>query len=249
MAKGISIKFKSYKETVPAILKVIKLGDELKKHTKIIIKPSVRQTYSKNTEIQLTEAVLRYCLENKGPNTEIFIAEGSDGEDTDEMFEIFGYKKLAERYSIGLIDLNNTEVEEKFNGDFLRFEKINFPRILSDSFIISLVPLAEDEETEIYGSLANMLGAYPASHYKGFFSRNKSKIRKWPIKYSIHDVLKCKMPNLAIVDASAKGALIAGQPLEADKQSAKLLGKEWSAIEHLRLVDESFAQKKETPNL
>ena len=246
MPKGISVKFKSYKETVSNLLKVIKLGDELKNHKRIIIKPSLRHAYAKNTEIQLVESVLRYCLENKSPDSEIFIAEGSDGDDTDEVFEIFGYKKLSERYSIGLIDLNRAEVEEKVGAGFSRFEKVYFPKILSDSFVISLVPLADDEETEIYGSLANMLGAFPAKHYKGFFSRNKSKIRKWPIKFSILDILKCKTPNLAIVDASEKGVLLAGQPLEVDKQAAKLLGKEWRQVAHLRLVDECLQPKKES---
>lgn len=246
MVKGISVKFKSYKETIPGLFKVIKLADELQKYKRIVIKPSLRQAHTKNTEVQLVEQVLRYCLIHKGPDSEIIIAEGSDGDDTDEVFESSNFKRLAERYSIGLIDLNKAEVEECVNDEFSRFDKIYFPKLLKDSFIISIVPLAEDDETEIYGSLANMLGAFPSKYYKGFFSSIKSKIRKWPIKYSIHDILKCKMPNLAIVDASAQGKILAGQPLEVDKQSAKLLGKEWKSIDHLRLLDESFSLTKNT---
>ncbi|MDP1695321.1 MAG: DUF362 domain-containing protein [archaeon] len=245
MTKGVSVKFNSYSATVPALLKVIKLQDELKKHQRIIIKPSLRQVYTKNTEIKLVEAVLRFCLEHKSPDTELLIAEGSDGEDTGEMFEIFGYKKLAERYSVGLVDLNESEVEEKVNSEFSRFDKIYFPKILLDSFVISLVPLADDEETEIHGSLANMLGAYPAKYYKGFLSKSKSKIRKWPLKYSIYDIIKCKVPNLAVVDASSKGVLLAGQPLEVDKQAAKLLEKDWKQVGYLRLVNEMFTIKKD----
>ena len=247
MTKGVSVKFDSYSKTVPALLKVIKLGEELKKHHTIVIKPSLRQVYTKNTEIKLVEAVLRFCLENKAPDTELLIAEGSDGEETSEMFEIFGYKKLAERYSVGLIDLNVSEVEEKANSEFSRFDTIHFPKILQDSFVISLAPLADDEETEVYGSIPNMLGAFPANHYKGFFSKSKSKIRKWPIKYSIYDIIKCKMPNLAIIDASEKNVLLAGQPIEVDKQAAKLLGKDWKQVGHLRLIDEMLSVKKDVP--
>ena len=244
MVKGISVKFKTYQESVPAILKVIKLEEELKNHNTLILKPALKHAYAKNTEVALTEEVLKFCLQNKAPGSRIFIAEGADGDDTDEVFDIFGYKKLAEKYSIGLIDLNSAEFEEIVDDEFQRFDRIVFPKLLLDSFIISIVPLAEDEETDIYGSLANMLGAFPSEHYSGFFSRGKNKIRKWPIKYSIHDILKCKMPNLAIIDAADKGMLLAGQPLEMDKQAAKILGKDWRQIGHLRLADDSFANYK-----
>lgn len=245
MVKGISVKFKSYHESVPAILKVIKLDKELKKHSRIIIKPSLRHAYAKNTEVALVEEILKYCLAHKSPDAQIFIAEGSDGDETDEVFDIFGYKKLAEKYGIGLIDLNSAELHEVIDGEFQKFEKIIYPKILLDSFIISAVPLAEDEEADIYGSLANMLGAFPASAYQGFFSRGKNKIRKWPIKYSIHDILKCKMPNLAVIDARDKGMLLAGQPLEIDKQAARLLGKDPRQISHLRIVEEAVAIAEE----
>lgn len=247
MAKGVSIKFKSYQETVLSLFKVIKLSDELKKYKRIVIKPSLRQAYTKNTEVQIVEEIVKYCLANKSADSEVIIAEGSDGDETGEIFEIFGYNKLSEKYSLGMVDLNNADVDELINGEFSRFDVIHFPKILEDSFVISVVPLTEDEESGIYGSLANMLGAFPSKYYKGFFSRAKSKIRKWPIRYSIHDILKCKMPNLAVVDASLQGLMLAGQPLEVDKQSAKLLGKEWKSIDHLRLVEESFAVKKDVP--
>ncbi len=242
MARGVSIKFKSYQETIPKILQLIKFQDEVKKHNTIILKPSLRNLDSQNTPSEFTEAVLRFCLENKSPEAKVFIAEGSDGIDTEDVFEKFGYRKLAEQYAIGLIDLNTAEIEEIQDGEFLKFENIMYPKILLDSFVISLPKLAEDNEAEIYGSLANMLGAFPAEYYSGFFSSNKNKIRKWPIKYSIHDILKCKMPNFAIVDASEKGVTLAGIPLEIDMQSSKLLGKEGKAIQHLRLINESFSK-------
>jgi hypothetical protein len=154
-----------------------------------------------------------------------------------------GYKKLAEKYSIGLIDLNNAESEEMQNGDFLKFDSIMYPKILLESFVISLPKIAVDPELEMIGSLSNMIGAFPLRYYKGLFSSDKTKIRRWPIKYSLHDILKCKVPELAIIDASEKGAILAGVPFEMDKQAAKLLGKEWRSISHLRLYEESFSGK------
>lgn len=243
MAQGISVKFASYKDTIPRLLKLIKLDQELVKHNKIVLKPFLRNSDSDNTQAEFVEAILQYCMQHKRPEAQILIAEGSDGEDTTLLFDSLGYKNLAEKYSVGLVDLNNTEVQEIQDGEFLKFSSIYYPKILSDSFIISLPKLHEDEELEVVASLSNMIGAFPAAYYKGFFSRNKSKIRKWPMKYTLHDIIKCKMPNLAIIDASHKGFLVIGKPLAADKHAAKILGREWRAISHLKLLDESIVEE------
>ncbi|MBI5804191.1 DUF362 domain-containing protein [Candidatus Pacearchaeota archaeon] len=247
MAKGASIKFKSYEESVPKLLEILKLQREIKKHDKILLKITLSNSAGSSTSVNFTEAVLKFIIENKNPVTEIFIAEGADGEDTGELFAELGYRKLAEKYEVSLVDLNNTETREIENYHFSKFSTINFPKIMLESFVISLSRLAEDEETIISGALPGMLGAFPESHYKGFFSRGKSKIRKWPIKYSIHDITKCKMPDFAITDASIKSYVLAGLPLEIDKQAAKLLDKDWKTIPHLKLIDESSEVKEKKP--
>lgn len=241
MVKGVSIKFKSYGESVPALLRVIKFSEELKKHEKIVLKPNlIRGLKTEGTPVQFVEEVLKFCMENKNPAAEIFIAEGCDGVDTGDVFYEHGYKRLAEKYGVGMIDLNNAESEEVEHPDFMKFESIHYPQILKESFVISLPILREDFETGISASLDNMLGAYPARHYRGLFSYEKKKIKKFNVKHQIHDILKCKMPELAIIDASEKGFLLAGQPLEMDKQAAKLMGFEVNEIPHLKLIDETF---------
>lgn len=243
MAKGISIRFKSYEETIPTLLRITKFENELKKHAVIVLKPSLKSLNDKtNTPSAFTEAVLKYCLEHKVPEAQVFIAEGSDGVDTREVFEAEGYNKLSETYSVGLIDLNTAETSSVRDGEFLKFQEIQYPKLLENSLIVSLPKLSPDDETEIAGSLANMLGAFPAKHYKGFFASNKSKIRKEPIKYAIHDILRCKMPQTAIIDASEQGSILIGAPIEIDKQAARLLGKEWKSVQHLRLIDETISR-------
>lgn len=240
MVKGVSIKFKSYQDSVSKILKLIKLDEEIKKHEKIVLKPYLQNSESGYTSPEFTEAVLQFCLANKTPTAEIFIAEGSDGEDTMDIFESTGYRKLAEQYSIGLVDLNNAEVQEISDADFLKFQNIMYPKLLLDSFVISLPKLNLHEETDITGSLSNMVGAYPAQYYKGLFSRGKSKLRKHPMKYAVHDILKCKLPQLAVVDASDKGLILAGRPYEIDQQAAKVLGIDWRSVGYLKLLSDSF---------
>ncbi|MEK6855892.1 MAG: DUF362 domain-containing protein [Nanoarchaeota archaeon] len=242
MARGVSIKFKSYKETVQNILRVTKFENELKKHAVVVLKPCLKNPGNKsNTPVAFTEAVLKFCLANKNPETQVFIAEGSDGEDTMETFQAEGYTKLSEIYSVGLIDLNTSETETIRDGEFIKFNEIHYPKILTNALIISIPKLSEDPETEISGSLSNFLGAFPAKHYSGFLSSNKNKIRKHPIKYSIHDILRCKLPQVAIMDASDKGVILLGDPIEVDKRASALMNKDWRQIQHIRLADESIS--------
>jgi uncharacterized protein (DUF362 family) len=245
MVKGVSIRFQGYEETIWKLLKAIKFNDEINKHGSIVLKVDLANgNKEKATNVEFVEKIVKYGMQHKNPGTEIFIADGADGYDTMEAFEEQGYKGLAEKYDIGLVDLNKAEVKEIEGYDFLRFDSIQYPNILSDSFVISLPKLRNDEGTKLVGALHNMLGAYPGDYYKGFFTLEKKKIKKWPLKYQIHDILKCKVPDFAILDASDKGMILAGQPLEMDKIGAKVLGHSWKDIDYLNLVDESFSEKE-----
>lgn len=250
MAKGISIKFRSYPETLASLLKVINLEKELKKHSKIVLKPYLGVSADKTpigTPVEFAEQILRFCLKNKNPVAEVFIAEGADGAETMELFESFGYTKLAERYSVGLIDLNSAETEKIEFANFLKFSNVMYPKVLKESFVISIPKLMQNDEFAMLGSISNMLGAYPAKHYRGWFAKNKSKLRKWPLKYAVHDISQCKMPDFAIIDASEKGALLAGLPLDMDKQAAKLIGMEWKNVGYLRLAEQFPPKPIERP--
>lgn len=246
MAKGASIKFKSYSETVPTLLGLLKLEREIKKHEKIILKPFLSDDDAESTSKEFLEQVLKFCLQNKNSSAEIFIVEGVDGSSTEDLFVKYGFSSLAEKYQVGLIDLNSAETES-LQQRFLKFSEIKYPKILLNSFLISLPKLSDHEEFGIVGSLSSMTGAFPSAHYKGFFSSEKSKIRRWPIKYSIHDILQCKMPDFTVVDASEKGVIMAGLPFEIDKQAAKLLGKDWQRVPYLNLLHEQFSMQEQTP--
>ncbi len=243
MAKGVSIKFVSYEETVPKVLRAIKLDEELKKHQTILIKPNLLNKEDAYTPVDFADAVVKFCVQHKLPEAQILVVEGSDGQDTMDIFEHKGYKTLAEKYGVALVDLNKTEAELIGDNSFLANHEIMFPSLLKEGFLISLPVLTKHDRHDITGSLSNMLGAYPAKHYKGFFSKTKNKL-VGPTKYQIHDIVKCKMPSLALIDAHAYGAILAGQPLEVDKQAAKLLGIDPKSIAHLRIIEESLHQQK-----
>jgi len=245
VAKGVSVKFVSYKETIPKVLDALKFDQELQKHMRIVLKP-VLNTIGNNTPVEFTEAVLAYCLAKKQPMAELCIAEGSEGAETGELFDAAGYTKLAERYGVSLIDLNTAATEPQQRGEFLKYADIQLPLVLKDSFVIALPKAGDHPEWEYSGALATMLGAYPARHYRGWFTKQKSKLREFPVRYAIHDILKCKMPNTAIIDASDKEKILIGDPFELDKQGAKLYRGDWKNVQHLRLLEEArvYHQKR-----
>jgi len=245
MSKGASIKFKSYEESIPKILDLLKLQTEMKKYDKIIIKPFLSGNSETSTSKEFLESVIKFCLNEKNPVAEIFVAEGADGYETSDLFHANGYQLLAEKYPINLIDLNNTETEETTDPYFHKFSLIQYPRILKDNFIISISPLSINDETQISGTLSNMLGAYPTRYYSGFFSKGKNKIRKWPIEYSIHDIIQCKMPDFSVLDASKYGLILAGLPIEIDKQAVKVLGESWGNVKHISLIEETYTEQIE----
>lgn len=246
MVKGIAVRMNSYEETIPKVLKLIKLDKELKKHDKIVVKPNLIPEFPDlSSKPEFIEQILKYCIQHKNPGSEVFIAEGCDGANTNEVFDEFGFTNIAEKYGVGLVDLNNADTEEVGSTEFLKFETIHYPKLLLDGFIISAPKLSNNNNLVLSGSLSSMLGAFPAKHYKGFFSSTKNKLSKYPIKYQIHDILKCKLPELAIIDSIDKGFLIVGQPLEMDKQSSKVLGLNWKNIPYLSLIEESTSLQKD----
>lgn len=246
MVQGVSAKFKSYEETVPRFLQFIKFDQTLKGKQTLVLKPSLQNTRAHNTPVAFVEQVLKFCLAHKDVGAEVVIAEGSDGDETMDVFEQAGYRRLAETYGVSLVDLNNAEVEEVHDSAFTTFESILYPKLLLKSYLITLPRLGIDEETELQTSLSSMLGAYPAPYYRGLFASTKSKLRRDPIKYAIHDIVRCKTPDVSLIDASDYGIILAGKPLELDKQAARIAGKDWRTIQHLRLIDESFTQLRQT---
>jgi uncharacterized protein (DUF362 family) len=241
VAKGVAVRMSSYEGSVGKVLNLIKFNEEIKKHNQIVIKVHlVPGNLPLSTKPEFVEQIVKFCLANKEQSTQIMIAEGVNGFDTRQIFDEMGYTKLAEKYGVGLIDLNESQTVQIQSPTFLRFDWIHYPEVLLNSFIILASTLSTHEELTMSASLNTMQGAFPAKHYKGLFAKHKNKLDKFPLKYQVHDILKCKMPELALIDCIDKGLLVVGKPIDMDKQSAKLLGFDWQNVQHLRLIDESF---------
>ncbi len=242
------INFENYEKSIPELLDSLNFSELISKEKRIILKPNL--TLNKKppttTPVEFVEEIAKYI---KGRSkAELIITEGSGGDSTSECFKGLGYNELAEKYKTKLIDLNEAETVQISKGRFKKFKVIEYPKILLNSFLVSLPVLKEHIEATITIALKNMLGAFPARHYGGNW---KTKMHFWNIDYAIHDILACKFPDFAICDAStgqvgnevygtAKkfGLLLAGDPLDVDKKGAKILGYNWQDIRHIRFASE-----------
>lgn len=245
MVKGVSIALKSYEETIPRVLKVIKLDLELKNHSQIIIKPHLGLEKDHNTPAALVAQIVRFCMHFKNSDASVFIAEGADGADTMELFNEEGYRAVAEKYGVGLIDLNKSEAETIGSNEFVGFETMHYPSMLKDSFIISVPKLVPHDDLHFTGALANMRGVFPGRHYKGLFSSRKSKLDAYPLKYQVHDINVVGMPHLAVIDASSYGKVLVGRPIDMDRQAAHLLSIDPKSVSYLRMIEETLETRAE----
>ena len=121
----------------------------------ILIKPNlVYDTTDKGvvTDVNVIEGIVKYFSER---NNKITIAEGSAIDDTKELFDKFGYVKLAEKYDVELVDLND--------GPFTKTEvydmKLDIAKPIIDSdYVISVPVLKTHEYTAISASVKNLMG-------------------------------------------------------------------------------------------
>jgi len=252
MARLASVKFTSYEESVRSVLDELNIRSVLHRQSKILLKPNLtcNRQPPVTTPASFVREILEYCLGCS--KAKILIAEGS-GSNTGNCYRDLGYLDMARQYGIKLIDLNEEEVVVKRSSLFKKFDYIYFPKVLEDGFLISLPVLKEHGEAKVTISLKNMLGSFPKGRYQGekYEGSWKAKMHQWPVDYSIHDILVCKFPDLAIVDASVGqkggevsgtpeefGLILAGDPLEVDKKGAEILGRDWRKIKHIRWADE-----------
>ena len=246
------VKFEDYEKSVPELLDRAGFKQIIKDKKRIFLKPNLTlcKPFPITTDVVFVEEIVKY-IKKCNKKTEIIIAEGSGGDPTEKCFEKLGYKALSDKYKIPLLDLNETETKRIYSDKFKKFNFIEYPKALLTGFLISLPVLKEHGEAGVTISLKNMLGAFPARFYKSSVSSWKGKVHRWPIEYSIHDILACKFPDYAICDASIVllekeihgypkelDILLVGKPLEVDKRGSLLLGHDWKRIPHLVLADE-----------
>ena len=200
----------------------------------------------------------------------ILIAEGSGGCETGIAFEKLSYKKISKQLKIKLIDLNREERIKLKNNKALKLKEVWLPKILLDSYLISL-PVPKDHSLAVFTcALKNQFGIYLSKDFikesgeRGTFIAekiveqgwSKNKLHSFGVHESVFDLNLYKKPDLTICDARFGvrgnelgrkkieiGKIIASfDPVALDSYIAKIFGYDWRKIKYLVYSHQKIGQ-------
>jgi len=249
MSQVAKVKFKDYRQSIPAALDAVGAADQLPQSGLIIIKPNLTTDSPPpvTTNVEAAQAVYQYC--KRHTKAEIVIGEGSGNGTTADIYQSQGYTALAEKYKIRLLDFNSEKAVRLRKKDTFVLKEFYLPEIARDAFIISLPVLKDHSFTQTTVAMKNMFGLAPEPYYKG--SWNKSKLHSPSTHKSVVDVCLYRKPDLCVVDASVAlagmhlagtkrkiGLLLAGfDPVATDAVGSELLSHNPRKIRYLTLAD------------
>ncbi|HKL82007.1 MAG TPA: DUF362 domain-containing protein [Desulfobacter sp.] len=248
--KVTEIEFVSYTESVPGILEMILVDEQLKDQETILLKPNLvnASPFPVTTPPQLVEAVIKYL--RKHSSARLIIAEGCGDSvmDTREVFASLGYNELSKNMDVELLDLNHAPLVRLENKGNKIFPEMFLPEIAFESFIISLPVLKAHSLAVITGTLKNMMGFAPPKHYAGGGSWKKAAFHA-RMQQSVRELNSYLVPDFTLMDASVglsqyhlggpacdppvKRLLAGYDPFELDQAGARLLGLDPDRIAHI----------------
>ncbi|MHA2361263.1 MAG: DUF362 domain-containing protein, partial [Candidatus Thorarchaeota archaeon] len=145
---------------------------------KVVIKPNLvfglPPFTGFTTDPPIVQAIIELC-QSMNPS-EVTIAEGSGGIDTNLAFRIGGYTELAKRYDVKLVDLNESPTTMVTVPNGQSVQELHVPRIILECDVLINVPklklYTRVPGREDWASLAvkNLLGAFPG---KGEYSQTR----------------------------------------------------------------------------
>jgi uncharacterized protein (DUF362 family) len=251
MDEFAEIPFTSYAESVPQALEAIGAADALRDRDAVLVKPNLINASPPpiTTPVACVEAVIRYVRSSSDATIVVGEGCGDPHLETDEVFDRLGYREMAERLGVELVDLNRARLVKLANRDCRVFRQMHLPEIAMSHYLISVPVLKAHSLADITGTRKNMMGLAPPKHYAGRFGTWKKAVFHRRMHASIVDLNRYRTPDLSLVDATVGmadyhlggrhcdppvGRLLAGyDPLQIDRHSAGLLGLRWQEIGHL----------------
>ena len=246
--------FAGFAESLPQLLDEIGAAEVFRAQEQILIKPNLVNTSP--PPITLPVAAVSTLVEyiRDCSNARIIIGEGTGmaQRSTLEVFRSHGYDRLAARYGLQLVDLNEAENLRLHNPDCRVFPEFHLPKLAFDSYIISFPVLKAHSLAGVTLAMKNMMG-FPSHHYYQRGGHWRKSVFHAQMQRAIFELNLYRKPDLSLVDASIGLAefhlggptceppvkkLLAGfDPVAVDAAGASLLGFDWRQIEHIRLAD------------
>lgn len=247
----------TYAETVPRVLQALDAGAVLATQKRILLKPNLIEDRPApiTTDVKCVEAVVAFC--RKVSPARIVVADGAGGCETNECFSALGYDRLKEQHGVELLDLNRSETVTLRDASNFFLKEFHIPKILLESYVVSIPVLKAHSMTRITLSMKNMIGVAPERYYRQEGHYKKSGLHE-KLDRAILELNKLKKPDLTLIDAAVGmvsahlwgprchppvGKLVGSyDPVAADKVGCELLGKDWRRVEHIVLADGVIGQ-------
>lgn len=216
----------------------------------ILLKPNLvnASPFPVTTHPDFVAAVIETIREHS--SAPMVIAEGCGAMEleTGEVFARLGYDCLADRYDVVLLDLNHAPLMRRENPECTVFPEMWLPEAAFTHRIVSLPVLKAHSLAEMTGTLKNMMGFPPPSHYqRGGWKKSAFHER---MHASIRDLCRYIMPHFTIMDGSVglsqyhlggseccppiQRILAGSDALAVDRKGCELLGIRWQDVGYLR---------------
>jgi uncharacterized protein (DUF362 family) len=236
------------------------LLDRLGETALVLIKPNLVEARLPpiTTPVDLVEGVVVY-LQRRRPQCRIVVGEGTGSVRyaTEHCFAKLGYRRMAERRGITLLDLNTAPLQRLVDRKLVRLPEIYLPEILAEAFLLSVPVLKAHSMAGVTLTMKNMLGCVPPAHYRVGNSWGKSAFHA-DLDQAIYALNSYRHADFSLLDATvgmaeahlwgptcqpAPGILAAGSdPVALDSYGAGLLGRAWAGIGHIRLAHGQLGQ-------
>ncbi len=227
---------------------------EIDDNRTILIKPNLVESLQPpiTTPVMLVAELVRYLKDNC--KAKILIGEGTGAfeYDTWKPFQDLGYVDMAKRFGVELIDLNESELIKLTNPRCRRWPKMYIPKVVMDSFLISVPVLKAHSLAGVTLTMKNMMGCVPPSHYRQGNSWKKSAFH-YRVQEAVADLNRYRTPDFTVLDASVGmaeahlwGALCdppvnriaaCSDPVAIDIHGCQLLDVDWQTIGHVQQVE------------
>ncbi|MBU0730631.1 MAG: DUF362 domain-containing protein [Proteobacteria bacterium] len=243
--------FSSWSDSLPPLLDASKFPDALADVRKILVKPNLVEALDPpiTTPVSLVAAIVSY-LKARTPHIEIVIAEGSGAKEyeTSHAFDYLGYRQLAEKEGIELLDLNDAELVRLEKPGCRRWPEMYLPKIVFESFLLSVPVLKVHTLADVTLTMKNMMGLAPPSHYQQGGHWKKASFHS-RVQDSVLDLNRYRCADFTILDATVgmQEAHLWGPPCDPphnilaasfdpvaiDAYGAGLLGIKWNTVGHI----------------
>ncbi len=217
----------------------------------VMLKPNLvnASPHPVTTPPALCEAVIAFV--RRHTDAPIVIAEGCGDAilDTPEIFDRLGYRDLAQRHDIELLDLNEAALVCLADDTCRQFPEMWLPEAVFNHVLISLPVLKAHSLCRFTGSMKNMMGLAPPQHYAGRHGIWKKAVFHEHLDNAICELNRYRSPDFTVMDATIGLAdfhlggarcdppvncILAGTDARAvDRQAAALLGLDWRRVGHL----------------